>query len=522
MEKNLSNKANHYAYYEYIEIEGNKLFTVILLPEKDGSFPTVVLRSPYVQNQAEQSEDDIVQNCLNSFDSWLSRGYAAVFQHCRGQGKSTGAFIPYVHEREDGLALLQWIRCQAFYNGEIFLYGASYTASLHYTIAPFESDIKGAIFEVQDTERYRLWYRNGQMRKGHANWHFGLYKKKCGLNKTHNINSFSELPLKDLSERVLNDRAEDFEEMLEAENPSHEFWNTRFGGIDAKNATDNADIPILLTTGYNDFYVGGMFRMWNNMNEQTKKKSAMLVSPYDHGDGFNPDRSLSFPTGKRREQFGNSYQIDWVDNIRKGTPIPFEKGIVTYYRTFDDKWQSDFYAPSTTDLSLPLGTDTVAFDYDPLNPPAFCGEGTFQKNFDGRSDVVSLYTTPLEQDIFIRGQMRAVLTVSSSCPDTSFYINISIRKPQGDYVLRHDITSLCYQLGEYTENEIATLNFCFDEHAFLLKKGESLRIDISSTDNNTYVCHTNRKGAYYLQTGADKAINKVYLQNSKLILPIEE
>ena len=86
--------------------------------------------------------------------------------------------MPYINEREDGLAFREWIRKQPFYNGEMFLMGASYTSSLHYATAPFEKDIKGAAFSVQDSERYRLWYRNGQMRKGHANWHFGLYKEK--------------------------------------------------------------------------------------------------------------------------------------------------------------------------------------------------------------------------------------------------------------------------------------------------------------------------------------------------------
>ncbi len=511
----------HHAYYEYIKFDGEDFFTVVLLPKKSGCFPTVICRSPYVQGMVNKAENDIVQDYLRSFDPWLARGYAIVYQHCRGQGKSTGAFVPYVHEREDGLALRQWIRNRSFYNGELFLFGGSYTASLHYATAPFEGDIKGAVFEVQDSERYRLWYRNGQMRKGHANWHFGLYKSKCGLNKAYNLGSFSELPLKGLSDRVLGDRAEDFEQMLTARSPSDAFWNTRYGGSDTKSATDNANIPILLTTGYNDFYVGGVFKMWNGMNEQTKKKCAMLVSPYDHGDGYDKNRGISFLNGKRAEQFGITYQMDWFDNIRTGKPLPYDKGRITYYRTFEDKWGSDFYATPTEPLTLPLGTGTASFSYDPLKPPAFRCEGTFQDEINTYADVISLYTAPLERDIFVKGQIRATLTVSSSCPDSSFYIAVSIKKPQGDYTLRHDITSLCYQLGDYTKNDVVALNFSFDEHAFLLKKGESLRIDIASTDNNTYVCHTNKKGAYYLQTETAMAVNKVYLEGSRLILPIE-
>ncbi len=509
------------AYYEYLKNGNAKLFTMILLPQKDKSYPTVVYRSPYVNNTVDNSEEDILKTCCSSFRDWLNRGYAIIYQHCRGQGKSTGDFVPYIYEREDGLALREWIRQQPFYNGELFLFGASYTASLHYSTAPFEDDIKGAVFEVQDSERYNLWYRNGQMRKGHANWYFELYKSKCGLNKSFNMQSFSEKPLKDLSERGLGDRAEDFEQMLAAQLPSSEFWNTRFGGQDARNAVVDANIPILLTTGYNDYYVGGVFDMWNKMNEQTKNKSALLVSPFNHGDGYGTG-GLCFPKGKRIEQFGQRYQIDWFDNIRKGIPLPYPKGVITYYRTFENRWQSDFYSTPTKSISVPLGVETLSFKYDPLNPTAFSNEGDFAKECDLCGDFISVYTKPFDRDVFIKGKMRAKLAVSSDCEDSSFYVRISIKNTEHTYVLRHDITSLCFQRGSYVKNDIVELNFSFDEYAFLLKKGECLQIDIASTDNNSYVSHTNKKGDYYRQTTVNTATNTVYLERSYLYIPVEQ
>jgi predicted acyl esterase len=251
----------HVIDYQYLVYNGERFFTICLLPEECGTFPTVIFRSPYVNHTVDMPEEQIVQDYYRGVLPWLERGYAVLFQHCRGQGKSSGAFVPYVHEREDGLALREWARRQPFYNGELYLVGGSYTASLHYATAPFEDDVKGAVFEVQDSERYRLWYRNGQMRKGHANWHFELYKAKCGLNKRFAMESFSELPIRGLSGRVLGDVADDFEQMLEAPSPSHPFWSTRFGGSDTKDAVTDAGIPILLTTGYNDYYVGGVFDM---------------------------------------------------------------------------------------------------------------------------------------------------------------------------------------------------------------------------------------------------------------------
>ncbi len=269
----------------------------------------------------------------------------------------------------------RWIRKQRFYNGELYLVGGSHGASLHYSTAPFEEDIKGDVLEIQDEDRYRLWCRNGQMRKGHANWHFGLYKSKCGLDKTFNMRSFSRLPLKHLSQRVLGDHTEDFEQMLECLNPTDSFWRTRNGVGETKNAAENADIPILTTTGYNDFYVGGIFKMWQRLSEERRKKFDLLVSPYNHGDGYNSVGGMAFTDGRRSEHFGGTYPIAWIDNIRLGTAQQFEKGVVSYYRTFENRWGSDFYSSETTPLTTPLGDEENSFVYDPFDPPAFCEEG---------------------------------------------------------------------------------------------------------------------------------------------------
>ena len=134
---------------------------------------------------------------------------------------------------------------------------------------------------------------------------------------------------------------------------------------------------------------------------------------------------------------------------------------------------------------------------------------------------MSVYTPPFDKDTFVKGQMKLRLSVSSDCPDTSFYVRVSIKKREYTYALRHDITSLGYALGEYEVGKTVSLDFCFDEYAFLIGAGERLRLDISATDDNTYVAHTNRRGEYYRQTGADIAENKIHLGESFLVLPVE-
>lgn len=88
-------------YYEYLEIHGAELFTVISLPDGDGVYPTVIYRTPYVDADEALSEDEICARKAAEYQKWHAAGYAVVFQHCRGRGKSSGDCVPYIYERED-------------------------------------------------------------------------------------------------------------------------------------------------------------------------------------------------------------------------------------------------------------------------------------------------------------------------------------------------------------------------------------------------------------------------------------
>ena len=516
--------------HSYIKSENIKLFTVALTPDKHGKYPAVIIRSPYVDVYENIDEEDIALTYLNENKKWLKSGYAVVIQHCRGRGKSEGDCIPYINERKDGLALLDWVRQQDFYNGELFLRGGSYLTSVWYVIKPFPDDVKGAIFHVQDSKRYNVCYRNGFFKKGlHGDWYVRMYKAKAHMKKNYTSKAFDLLPLKDFSKTVFGESAEDFDEMLKAPSPNDEFWNTHNGGADAENAVTDAKFPILFTTGFYDIYTGGIFDMWNKIEKQSKRECALLVSPYDHGDGCDAQNSIVFPNGKKTERFGEGYEVEWFDYIRgKRTKAPFETGKITYYRLFENTWSADDFYNAAGTLKIKLGDGEVSYTYNPFDAPTFKGGlsanfgGTvFQDEPNSRHDIISVYTKPFEKDIFVKGKMSAKLRVKSDCEDTCFYMRISIEKERGDYGLRDDITSLCYQLGDYKPDTFVDINFSFDEHSFLIKKGERLRIDIASADNEHYVRHTNNKGLYSEQVTAKPAHNVVDFSNSVIVLPIE-
>ena len=518
----------HYGAVTYLPSGGAELFTITLLPEKTGKFPVIIMRSPYVDAFEQQREEEILESYLRDFAQWLEHGYAIVYQHCRGRGKSTGDCIPYINEREDGLNLQAWIRQQPFYNGELYLKGRSYLSSVHYATAPFAEDIKGAIFGVQDCERYNICYRNGFFKRAlHGNWSIGMYRLNGRKAWNFTPKAFDMLPLKDFTKTVLDQAAPDLDGILSAPDPADPFWQTRLGGSDARDAVKSIRFPALFTTSFHDIYTGGIFDMWNGMDPESRARSALAVSPYDHGDNPAAD-GIAFPNGRLTEAFGEHYEIAWFDYIRGKGASPFTPGKVTYYRLFENTWQADTFAPGEKTMRIRLGEEEKTYVYNPYDPPEFkgglsraFGGMVFQDPPNSRHDIISVYTAPFEEDTFVKGKMSAKLRVASDQEDTCFYIRVSIAKAEGDLGLRDDITSLSRALGDYTPGTEVTLDFAFDDHAFLVRKGEKLRVDIASADNAHYVRHTNQKGLYSTQTTAKIARNTVYLQDSVLCLPTE-
>jgi len=507
------------AWYEYLD----GVFTAIVLPEDTGKFPTVIMRCPYVDAYKNWEEEKIPLHYAKIFSAWIEHGYALVYQHCRGRGKSHGDFVPVINERRDGLSLQGWIRRQDFYNGELFLRGGSYTSTVHYATAPFAPDIKGAVLSVQDTDRYRKCYRNGFFKRGlYGDWYVENYKAKDMPQKNFDKeSSFDILPLTDFAKTVFGEEIADFDKTLRTPDPTDAYWQNS----EEQNCTDNTHVALLLTTGFYDVYAGGMFRMWSEMSAKTRSRSALVVSPYDHGDGYDAE-TFVYPNGKREEQFGKDYEVEWCDAVRGKGSFPVQPGKVTYYRLFENTWKTDDFAPAKA-LNLPLLGDTVTYRYDPKDAPQF--EGGLSTSFDGtafqkkqnRQDVITVYTAPFEKDTLVKGQMSLTLPVSSDCEDTCFFARLSLETEKGDLGLRDDILSLCFQLGDYTPKEKISVRFLFDEHAFLVSKGQRLRVDIASADKAHFIRHTNFKGLYSTQTQTKIAKNTVFLPEAILTLPIE-
>ena len=514
------------------------IFTMVAAPvgvNESDKYPTVFIRTPYAQANAAK----LAMFC-QSQAAWLSKGYAVVFQHCRGTGASEGEFYPYTNERADGLEALQMIRKLPFYNGEIFLTGQSYLATVHYAyLDAAPEDVKGAVLLVQGIDRYNFRFRNNMLRASSAGWHFINFRKNSKIKKNYSESAFRTLPLADMTQKVFGESVPSIDNMLKSADPAAEYWQTPDGGSTFQKALSNFKFPILFVGGLYDIYTGENFNMWRKLTPQQRQISAMIMTPYDHSPstrfraGHHP---VNFENGSL-DKVWKDFRYDFFEYCRnREKKLEFiTPGNITYYSLWENKWCTEpdlpdgsekltFYLGSRT-LQKSSATGSISYVYDPLAPAQFPGGCNYrfggmalQKEPDFRKDVVSFVSDAFDKTVRVRGKMSAKIYVKSDCEDTSFFLRLSIVKGDKTYCLRDDIMPVSKQYPNYKPNTVVPLDFSFIEHAFVLEKGDKLRLDISSACWPTFLPHTNYKGDQYKQATVKQANNTIIFDNSTVTI----
>ena len=509
--------------------DGVSLYTYGTAPADGVKCPIIVRRSPYVP----ESRIDGPAFVWDERET-LKRGYACVWQHVRGSGMSDGRRVPYEQEREEGLALLEYVRKLPWYNGEIFLWGVSYLASVHWAYLDTNPpDVKGAYMAVQDVNRYNICYRNGFAKWHlHGRWFMGEYAKNDHSVRRNPGVEFGDFPLADYTRRRFGHPVPAFDNTLLHPRPDDPFWSSgELGsGAEYRQAFARSRIPILLKTGFYDIYTDGICDMWREAPER-RANCALLIDAYDHGGGLASAMKGTlgeFPGGAREDE--HAVDLDWFDAIRAGkvcAGVP--AGRTRYYALWENAWHEE---SALTDgprrVAFALGKGERGYTYDPKRPrPDFPGSGGI--GFGGmqvqpapgfRDDVLSYVLPPIAERLDVRGRMTARLTVASDCEDTCFYVRVSVKKPDGKwYLLRDDITSVLFQHETYEPGSACSLSFRFADHAFRLEPGDQLRVDVSSASEQ-FAPHANVKGLQALVREPKTAHNRVFADRSELVLHV--
>ena len=104
-----------YAYTEFVPMDdGAEICLLIVKPEKEGQFPTVITQNCY-QAATEEFNAEYIEKCVSDSSAFVEAGYTFVMMQTRGTGNSPyESFLPYIHDTDDKLEVLDWIRGQDF------------------------------------------------------------------------------------------------------------------------------------------------------------------------------------------------------------------------------------------------------------------------------------------------------------------------------------------------------------------------------------------------------------------------
>ncbi len=165
--------------------DGVRLNTFVYLPESGGpSYPVILQRTPYgITSPPGEAITDPARGwladpahpmagaILRGWREITRRGYAAVYQDCRGRYGSQGEDHAYGDDAPDGFDTLEWIDDQPWSNHRVGLSGSSAVSTTalaaasqaHPSVKAFFAQVGGSsiyddvVYEGQSIEMERLW-----------------------------------------------------------------------------------------------------------------------------------------------------------------------------------------------------------------------------------------------------------------------------------------------------------------------------------------------------------------------------
>lgn len=515
--------------------DGVELSGFVYRPDKEGRFPVILVRNPYISGQ-------MVYGGVLPF--FAQQGYCCVLVSVRGALKSGGEWLPFEHETDDGYDIIEWIASQDWCDGNIGSYGQSYSGFVQWAVAGCgHPALKTMFIEVSGATPYEVFWRRGMFRMDvwtiWACTMMGKNRLKFMPPKPKEIDKgIRMLPQKDFPIKWYGEEAEWYQNWIRNEKPTDPYWSEGFWGH-MQRSVKHMRIPVMMQGGWFDPFFRPEMNTFRILPEDVRKKSRFLIGPWNHGGSKVGD--IELPNEKRDSAIFTREALYWFNYQLKGLPYPYRTGVVEAYEVRTGNWviyDGDLKADKalkvytcadgTLSFDGTVSSGKVKFEYDPEDPvETICGNALnndgkngglgskLQRKSGERSDVVSFVSGPLQEDITICGAIEADLYVGSDKPATAFTVVVSEVEPDGKaYNIRDDITDIRWKTDDifeaYEPGEVAHLHLSMNDISWVVRKGNALRVDVSSSNFPLYSKHFNSTEPWYSLTEGKTAQQTIY------------
>ncbi len=421
-------------------------------PMAEGSFPTILIRTPYGRGRSGG-----ISGLSESFKAqrFAERGYHVIVQDTRGRFDSEGEFEPFANEAADGLATLEWIAAQPWFNGSVGMWGQSYLGYTQWAVAADAPPCLKAIMPAITASQFRTavhadgaYALNSGLRwayltefigtrRGWVNWRTLPHTRKLMRGRIFEA-AYRHLPLSEADHAVIGrpmiPYRDSFTE-VEADSP-------RWKAIDHSESVTRVKIPTHLVSGWYDVFQRELLGDYARMVE-AGHQPYLTIGPWGHVD-------------PRIYRVLLNEGLVWFDAHLKGDFSQLRKKPVSVYVMganqwrFLDQWpppatQTRYYLRESRWLFTEQPTQEVSCDhyrYDPANPtPSIGGTMIFPPSgptdntkLEMRPDVLTYTTAPLNAPVEIMGNVKLELYVRSSLAHTDFFGRLCDIHPDGESI----------------------------------------------------------------------------------------
>ena len=537
--------------------DGVELSADLYLPRVSGTFPTVLMRTPYSNNMDVTIERARVL---------ANDGYACVIQDIRGRWDSDGDYYPFHPDVDDGFDTQEWVGQQEWSNGKIGMAGSSYLGLVQWLSAPLRSQNLTCLApRVICGDFYNgLVYPGGALQLNVVmTWGMRTNGRTGQSIDYHDwTNAFRALPVGDAdlsAGRALGF----FKDWIE--HPAYDdYWNA----IDVEDKWNEIDVPAFSMGGWFDLYSADAFTNFNGIRKNGRtpeaRQSRLIVGPWPHalrtssktGDGDFGAGALADRDGEETRWF--DYWLKGIDNgIVDEPPLRlFIMGINEWRdehewplaRTDWQRWHlhSDGDANSVRGggrLSIDTPTDEPEdrFVYDPEFPvqtvggnnccsPDIVPWGPYdQRAVEMRSDVLVYTSDPFEEDMEVTGPIKVVLYAATDGPDTDWTAKLVDVSPTGYAMNLCDGIFRARYRESKSESRLLEPNRVYEYEidvavtGNVFQKGHSVRIEISSSNFPRFDRNLNT-GKDYGKDGEMRVANQAVYHSreypSHVLLPV--
>lgn len=515
--------------------DGVKLATDLFIPDSEGHFPTIVQRGCY-------AAQDPMNKILGK--EFAKRGFAYVFQFCRGIGRSEGEWVPKVNERRDGKDLVDWLQEQDWV-ANMGYFGSSYLAMTGWAIADIvPSKMKTMYLSNYGVHDYLANYHNGILKPDittswamdNAGWQVSadyLTSAKYRPAMTADVDLWGgELPW--------------YRDVLSSTTEDSHYWSAKTSK-NLRAVASKITIPLFMSEGWYDHHLENALATYNELSPETQAHTVLQIGGWNHfGQPAIFDR---LTPNMMKNELQN--MLTWFGNVLVDHQMP--EGKIETYEINADQWHTQktwskgdqtisyfLSGQQPASAALVSSTDaiivgTIDYDFDPENPvPSVGGEvmlktmnqigSRTQPEPNYRSDVISFVSEPLTGSQHLFGEIQLSLNVETDVDDTAFVAKVMEVQPDGrTFNIRTTITTVLSQDSAYQAGKTTLLKLTMLPIDWQLATGSCVRVDITSSDFPQYQIHSNFAGNQAAQKEVRTAHQRLHLTcdlPSTLTLPV--